>query len=324
MGKKIKEKESEETIMIDDMEDDVMAENSERILAAIDIGSNAVRLLIKKVRKEPDGQISSTKLLFVRYPLRLGFDVFGSGVVSAKKAKKLERLMKAYRQLMKVFDVDKYRACATSAIRDAKNGHTLIDDIQEETNIKIEIINGEQEAHLIYNNHFEQQEEKNENYLYVDVGGGSTEINLLSGGELVCSHSYNIGTVRMLQNQVDDTSLDNLACDMSNLRQKIEAYDPIHIIGSGGNINKLYRLCGKKNQNRSISVCDLQNIYENLGHLSVYERMETFKLKNDRADVIEPAAKIFLIIAKSIGAIDIRVPVIGLCDGLIDTMAGEE
>ena len=166
------------------------------VYAAIDIGSNAARLLIKSVDDSQEKCFKKEMLL--RVPLRLGFDVFAKGELSEKKAGKLKRLMKAFRQLMKIYDVDRYRACATSAMRDARNGSEVIREIKKSTGIAIEIIDGEEEARMVYNNHIECLEDRKGNYLYVDVGGGSTEVNLLTEGELVYSKSYNIGTVRIL------------------------------------------------------------------------------------------------------------------------------
>ena len=165
--------------------------------AAIDIGSNAVRLLIKEI-KEEQGKAHFSKVLMLRVPLRLGFDVFDIGKISEKKEKNMIRLMKAFRHLMKFYDVKHCRACATSAMRDAKNGMDIIKQIEKKTGEHIDIIDGQEEAHIVYDNHIEQLFASGQNYLYVDVGGGSTEINLISNGELKNSRSYNIGTVRML------------------------------------------------------------------------------------------------------------------------------
>lgn len=284
--------------------------------AAIDIGSNAARLLIKKV--ETDGTTPAfTKQLFLRVPLRLGFDVFRQGRVSDAKAKKMERLMKAYRQLMKIYDVDRYRACATSAMRDAANGPKLIESIFKDTGIQIEIIAGEEEAGIVYNNHVEQLEDRDGNYIYVDVGGGSTEINLLTNGELVCSRSYNVGTIRILNGGVDEAAWQRMRDELAELAAP---YEDVHIIGSGGNINKLYRLTGKKEKKRVLTIEELRGLYEVLNPLTPEQRMAEYKLKADRADVIVPAAEIFLTVAAAVRAKDIIVPVIGLCDGIIDTL----
>lgn len=285
--------------------------------AAIDIGSNAVRLLIKEI-KEEQGKAHFSKVLMLRVPLRLGFDVFDIGKISEKKEKNMIRLMKAFRHLMKIYDVKHCRACATSAMRDAKNGMDIIKQIEKKTGVHIDIIDGQEEAKIIYNNHVEHMEDQKGNYMYVDVGGGSTEINLLSEGQLVCSRSYNIGTVRMLNNAVKDSEWERLKNDLAELAK---SYPQTNIIGSGGNINKLYRLADKKNKKKmTMQVSVLQELHTRLKALSLEERMEQFGMKPDRADVIIPAGEIFLTIANIIGASYIHVPVIGLSDGIIDEL----
>lgn len=285
--------------------------------AAIDIGSNAVRLLIKEI-KEEQGKAHFSKVLMLRVPLRLGFDVFDIGKISEKKEKNMIRLMKAFRHLMKIYDVKHCRACATSAMRDAKNGMDIIKQIEKKTGVHIDIIDGQEEAKIIYNNHVEHMEDQKGNYMYVDVGGGSTEINLLSEGQLVCSRSYNIGTVRMLNNAVKNSEWERLKNDLAELAK---SYPQTNIIGSGGNINKLYRLADKKNKKKmTMQVSVLQELHTRLKALSLEERMEQFGMKPDRADVIIPAGEIFLTIASIIGASYIHVPVIGLSDGIIDEL----
>lgn len=285
--------------------------------AAIDIGSNAVRLLIKEI-KEEQGNAHFSKVLMLRVPLRLGFDVFDIGKISEKKEKNMIWLMKAFRHLMKIYDVKHCRACATSAMRDAKNGMDIIKQIEKKTGVHIDIIDGQEEAKIIYNNHVEHMEDQKGNYMYVDVGGGSTEINLLSEGQLVCSRSYNIGTVRMLNNAVKDSEWERLKNDLAELAK---SYPQTNIIGSGGNINKLYRLADKKNKKKmTMQVSVLQELHTRLKALSLEERMEQFGMKPDRADVIIPAGEIFLTIANIIGASYIHVPVIGLSDGIIDEL----
>ena len=284
----------------------------DNVFAAIDIGSNAVRLLIKK--SEDDGNLK--KLLLLRVPLRLGFDVFAKGKVSSKKAENLIRLMKAYRQLIKIYNVDRLRACATSAMRDAENGQELIKEIDDKTGIRIEIIPGEEEARIVYNNHVEYQGDRKGNFLYVDVGGGSTEVNFLSDGELKKSMSFNIGTVRLLTGKVKDNEWARLKDELTPIAEK---YHDIEIIGSGGNINKLYRLAKSKDEsNKSFGVDELSRIYHLLKPLSVEQRMKIYDLKPDRADVIIPASEIFLHIASIVDAKRIVVPVIGVADGIID------
>ena len=286
--------------------------------AAIDIGSNAVRLLIKSIDREAVQEKKIKKVMMLRVPLRLGFDVFSIGELSEKKADKLRRLMKAFRQLMKIYDVDDYRACATSAMRDARNGRTIIKKIEKDTGIRIEIIDGQEEARMIYNNHIECMEDRLGNYMYVDVGGGSTEINLLTNGELVWSASYNIGTVRMLSNAVKEGTWQQMEEELMKVTEGVAA---INIIGSGGNINKLFRLADKKDKKlQRLPVSSLQTVYDVLKPLTPEERVEAFSLKQDRADVIVPAAEIFLKIAEVVHAEYIYVPVIGLSDGIIDNL----
>lgn len=289
----------------------------DKTFAAIDIGSNAVRLLIKCV--DPLGDSPATalkKLMLLRVPLRLGFDVFAKGKVSPKRAENLLRLMKAYRQLMKIYEVDTYRACATSAMRDASNGPELLRKIKAETDIKIEIIAGEEEAAIVYANHAECTGDRTGNFLYVDVGGGSTEINLISEGKLVRSGSFNIGTVRILTDKVKPQEWTRLNDELTAMAS---SYTDINIIGSGGNINKLYKMASEKDVVRQqFSVKELARLYHLLKPLDVNQRMMRFALKPDRADVIIPAAEIFLNIASVIKAHYIMVPVIGVADGIID------
>lgn len=282
--------------------------------AAIDIGSNAVRLLIKQL--ESDDKPLFSKVLLLRVPLRLGFDVFASGRISEKKEKNMIRLMKAYKNLMKIYGVSAYRACATSAMRDAENGPDIIRAVEKKTGIKIEIIDGQEEARMIYNNHIEYMKGRKGNFMYVDVGGGSTEINLLAVGELVCSRSYNIGTVRLLNGAVSESEWQRLGKDMKDL---VLSYPGINIIGSGGNINKLIKLVkGRDSRHSRMTVASLHELYDRLKDMTVEERMEEYAMKPDRADVIVPAGKIFLTIADITGATYIYVPVIGLADGIID------
>ncbi len=289
----------------------------DKTFAAIDIGSNAVRLLIKCV--DPLGDSPATalkKLMLLRVPLRLGFDVFAKGKVSPKRAENLLRLMKAYKQLMKIYEVDTYRACATSAMRDASNGPELLRKIKAETDIKIEIIAGEEEAAIVYANHAECTGDRTGNFLYVDVGGGSTEINLISEGKLVRSGSFNIGTVRILTDKVKPQEWTRLNDELTAMASQ---YTDINIIGSGGNINKLYKMASEKDVMRQqFSVKELARLYHLLKPLDVNQRMMRFALKPDRADVIIPAAEIFLNIASVIKAHYIMVPVIGVADGIID------
>lgn len=297
--------------------------NNNNCYAAIDIGSNAIRLLIKKIRVNgKQGQKPLTKVLLLRIPLRLGFDVFACGEIPDIKVNKLVRAIKAFGQLMKVYEVSKFRACATSAMRDAKNGKAVIKKVFKHTGIKIEIIDGQEEAALVYNNHIECMEDRSGNYIYVDVGGGSTEVNLLNNGELVFSKSYNIGTVRILSRADKPETWQQLRNDMVYIAGK---YPDINIIGSGGNINKLYRLASTKDKQKlNMPVSSLEEIYKRLKFLTPEQRMDEFHLKADRADVIVPAAEVFLAIAESTSAKYVHVPVIGLADGIVDKLYAED
>lgn len=286
--------------------------------AAIDIGSNAVRLLIKSIDSEADDKEKFKKMQLMRVPLRLGFDIFKNGALSERKTEKLRRLMKAYRQIMKIYDVYDYRACATSAMRDAANGSEVIKKIYKETGLNIEIIDGKEEAHIVYSNHIECMADRTGAYIYVDVGGGSTEINFLMNGELQSSVSYNIGTVRLLTDKVKPAEWQRLETDLQAMMTKV---DHINIIGSGGNINKIYRMTAIKDKElQRMPIYSVQAIYDQLCPLTIEQRMERFALKADRADVIIPAAEIFLRIAHIVRAAYIHVPVIGLADGIIDEL----
>lgn len=287
-------------------------------LAAIDIGTNAVRLLIKSIDKDALPQKKLEKVNLFRVPLRLGFDVFSTGYISVNKVDKLCRLMKVYKNLMKIYDVTQFRACATSAMRDAENGQKIIEKIEKSTNIHIDIIPGKEEAKMIYKNHLEYLDDRIGNYMYVDVGGGSTEINVLTDGKLVSSASYDIGTIRMLSGVVDPAVLTRLKNDLKFIKLWLPNID---IIGSGGNITKLFRLSDCKDDSKHcLNVNSLRTIYETLKPLSIEERILQLGLKPDRADVIVPAAEIFLSIANLIGTSKIYVPVIGLADGIINDL----
>lgn len=295
-----------------------MTDIKEFNLAAIDVGSNAARLLIKTVSIDLDGRLSQRKALFLRVPLRLGMEVFKKGKISREKEEAFLRTMKAYRQLMKVFKVRDYRACATSAMRDAKNGRQVMDRVNEATGLGLKIISGDEESQIIYDIHLSQLQDDN-NYLYVDVGGGSTEVTFISQGQRVMSHSYNIGTVRMLSEAVKAEELQHVRNELGKVAA---GYGDITIIGSGGNINKLYRIAPKRDKTEGrLPVDTLVKLHDRLAKMSLQERMDVFNMKPDRADVIVPAAEIFMMVAQSVGAKAIKVPNVGLADGLINDMA---
>lgn len=297
-------------------------------LAAIDIGSNAARLLIKSVSRQDDGTLQFQKQQFVRFPLRLGLDVFTQGKISKEREEQFLRMIKAFRQLMIIYNVVDFRACATSALRDAKNGQKIIRHIKRVTGIDIEIISGDEEAQTIYDNHIEKllissasAGEGGKSFLYVDVGGGSTEVSFIANGELKASQSFNVGTLRMLSGTVSLDSVNEM-CD--KICSMITDQTEVSIIGSGGNINKLYRLVPKKAKLKDrITLSQLEKLYGQLSSLSVEERIREFDLRPDRADVIVPAARIFISIAHAINASDVLVPTIGLSDGIINKLAGQ-
>ena len=284
-------------------------------IAAIDIGSNGARLLIKSFDDNAPAASRIKKLLFVRIPLRLGKDVFALGKISKERQRMMMHMMKGFRQFMQLYNVEQFRACATSAMRDAENGKKVMRHIEKETGIKLEIIPGAEEAQLLCNNLVENTESGVGNFAYVDVGGGSTEISLLHDGVLAESHSFNIGTLRMLAGAVTPEER-NAMCRM--LEKYAEDFPGTKIIGSGGNINRLFRLAKIKGDSRSLPVATLKQLYAELAPLSLEERMEQFKLKDDRADVIIPAAEIFLLVARSLKCEDILVPNISLADSIVD------
>ncbi len=291
--------------------------------AGIDIGSNAVRLLIKCLNDESSEELLS-KVQLVRVPIRLGEDAFMKGRIGKKKSKKLISLMRAYKELMEIYDVSNYRACATSAMRDADNGLELVQAIEEEVGIKIEIISGREEAQLISQDLINGADIDSEaTFLYVDVGGGSTELNLVQHGELLQSNSFNIGTIRQLSGKVEQ---EEVRLFESYLAQIKESYGEVQVVGSGGNINKLLRLGAPAERAKvnSLKYANLQGVYDELVKYTSEERMIRFRLKPDRADVIIPAAEIFLLVGRIICCEKIIVPTKGLSDGIIESIYKEQ
>jgi exopolyphosphatase/guanosine-5'-triphosphate,3'-diphosphate pyrophosphatase len=286
-----------------------------KTLASIDIGSNGARLLIKKFDDEAVGLQRVKKLMFVRIPLRLGKDVFSLGKVSREREEMMMHMMKGYKQFMKLYQVDAYRACATAAMRDADNGMDILRKIQKRTGIELEIIKGADEALLLVNNLVEKTDSNEGNFAYVDVGGGSTEVSLIHDGNLVDSHSYNIGTLRLLSEKVKPETWKEMEADLQGYAN---GYSDIRIIGSGGNINKYYNLAKEQDARKRISVAELQRLYSELKPMTISERMEAYGLKDDRADVIVPAGKIFLDVAKQLNCSEILVPNISLADSIVD------
>jgi exopolyphosphatase/guanosine-5'-triphosphate,3'-diphosphate pyrophosphatase len=283
--------------------------------AAIDIGSNAIRLLIASILST-DGKTTFKKTSLIRVPLRLGDNAFIDHKISEKKSEELVKAMIAFKNLMDVYHVEDYMACATSALREAENGQALVQRIKEQAGINLEIVEGQKEANIIYSSHIEQAFDHDKNYLYIDVGGGSTELSLFSEGKPVASKSFDLGTIRILDHQDKEETWDDLKhwikTETKNCRNMIG-------IGTGGNINKLFRLAGEKD-GKPLSYLKLKAQYEHLNSYSLKERIFTLGLNQDRADVIIPACHIFLTVMKHAGIKQIHVPKVGMVDGIINLL----
>lgn len=282
-------------------------------LAAIDIGSNAARLLVTEVTDEGNNKPCFTKLSLVRVPLRLGFDVFETGKISDKKIELFLETMRGFLHISNAYEVKAMKACATSAMRDAANSKEIISLVKEATGIEIEVISGSFEASLVFENHIAENLDKEHSYLYIDVGGGSTELTFFCNNELIFKESFNIGTIRLLKNQVPDSSWDQMKGVVKN---KTKGFKTVVAIGSGGNINKVFSL-SKRKDGKPLSLDLLRDYYKELSNVSLHDRISIYKLKEDRADVIVPALKIYLTVMRWAGADEIYVPKIGLADGLI-------
>jgi exopolyphosphatase / guanosine-5'-triphosphate,3'-diphosphate pyrophosphatase len=282
-------------------------------LAAIDIGSNACRLLICEVTENAGRSADFIKLSLVRVPLRLGFDVFENQLISAHKKEQLIKTLHAYKLLIDVYEVHDYVACATAAMRDAKNSDEVIAAVKAQTGIDLKVITGGEEASLIYENHVAENMTTEESYLYIDVGGGSTELTFFSDGKLIFKESFNIGTIRLLKDQVKEKEWS----DIKNfIRSKTKGFHHVTCIGSGGNINKIFSL-SKRKEGKPLTLELLKNYYAELRSLSLSDRMHLYKLREDRADVIVPALLIYVNVMTWADAQEIFVPKIGLADGLI-------
>lgn len=296
-------------------------------LAAIDIGSNGARLLIKRFDDDGPEENRVRRVMYLRVPLRLGKDVFTLNKVSKERERMMLHMMKGYKHFMKLNNVEAYRACATSAMRDAENGRKVLKKIEKETGIRLDIISGDEEAKLLASNFFPLMSEgdyapetlpaidESLTYAYVDVGGGSTEVSLIQNRQLLVSHSYDCGTLRMLSGKVRKETLNELKADLAEYAKR---FGKICIIGSGGNINKLYKLARVKGDKKELQLKELESLYLQLKPLSIEERMATFGLKEDRADVIIPAAEIFLMVANGLKSDRILVPYISLADSIVD------
>lgn len=284
--------------------------------AAIDIGSNAVRLLISNIIEREGKPVKFKKNSLVRVPIRLGADVFVNQKISKENTQRMLDTMLAFKLLMKSHKVVKYKACATSAMRESTNGKKIVDAIAQQSGIKIDIIDGEEEAAIIAATDLNSYIDDSKTYLYVDVGGGSTEFTVIHQGVQVTSRSFKIGTVRLLNDMVSkETWLDLESWIKTNTNQ----YDMISVLGSGGNINKIFKISGKA-LGKPLSYFYLTSYYNTLQSYSYEERISELDLNQDRADVIIPAMRIYLSSMKWSGAKNIYVPKIGLADGIIKSI----
>lgn len=281
-------------------------------IAAIDIGSNAARLLINEV-KITNKQPEFIKLNLLRIPLRLGMDVFTRGEIGKEREKMVIDSMRIFSDLMKIYKVDHYRACATSAMRDATNGPEIIQQVKETSGINIEIISGDEEATLIYENHVAEGLDKDFAYLYIDVGGGSTELTFYENDKMVYEKSFNIGTIRLLNNLV---TADNWYEMKQEVKKNIISKKPIVAIGSGGNINKVFSM-SKTKDGKPMTLSHLKKVHKEFDELSVDERMTKHNLREDRADVLVHALKIYNNVMLWSDINRIFVPKISVADGLI-------
>jgi exopolyphosphatase/guanosine-5'-triphosphate,3'-diphosphate pyrophosphatase len=284
--------------------------------AAIDIGSNAMRLLVSNIIEEPGKETHFSKSSLVRVPIRLGQDAFTVGEISKDNIARMLDAMKAFNLLMKVHKVERYTACATSAMREAYNGQEVAELIKQEADIDIQIIDGRKEAAIIASTDLHYLLKSDQTYLYVDVGGGSTEFSLFSDGKMVISKSFKVGTVRLLNNMVSDIVWQEIE---KWIRLNTEGYDSVTLIGSGGNINKLFKMSGKM-QEKPLSYIYLNSQYTTLNSMSYEQRISELGLNPDRADVIIPALRVYLNAMKWSGSRSIYVPKIGLSDGIIKAM----
>jgi exopolyphosphatase/guanosine-5'-triphosphate,3'-diphosphate pyrophosphatase len=288
-------------------------------LAAIDIGSNAARLLISEVILH-NNKPQFNKLNLIRVPLRLGFDVFDKKEISPEKAMMIINTLQAYKYLINAYDVQHFKAAATSAMRDASNTDAVLNQVKEETGIDIEVISGDEEASLVYENHIAENLDKEHSYLYIDVGGGSTELTFFAENKLVFKESFDIGTIRILKNQVSEKKWDEMK---DFIKRETKGHDnDLIAIGSGGNINKVFSL-SKRKDGKPLTLELLKDYYKELSSFSIRDRIRIYNLKEDRADVIVPALQIYINVMRWANTEEIFVPKIGLADGLIQHLYEE-
>lgn len=289
------------------------------ILAAIDIGSNAARLLISETSVYRDGTVDYTKLNLLRIPLRLGFDVFDNGFISDEKKNQLIETLKAYKHLMNIYKVEAVKACATSAMRDASNAPQIIAEVKQITGLDIQVISGQEEANIIYETHIAENLTANQSYLYIDVGGGSTEVTLFSQNHTIFKESFNIGTIRILRDKVTEEQWEHMKW---YIKTHVKDYQPIEAIGTGGNINKIFSI-SKRKEGKPLPLELLKDYYKELSLTSIEDRKHLYQFRNDRADVIVPALQVYISVMRWANADEIYVPKIGLADGLVKMLYKE-
>jgi exopolyphosphatase/guanosine-5'-triphosphate,3'-diphosphate pyrophosphatase len=285
-------------------------------LAAIDIGSNAARLLITEVTTDEKNVPVFNKLNLFRVPLRLGFDVFEYGIISKQKTGMVIQTMKAFKHLANAYEVKHIKACATSAMRDAKNTQDIIRKVKLETDIAIEVISGDMEAGLVFENHIAETLDRDHSYMYIDVGGGSTELSFFSNGVLTFKESFNIGTIRLLKGMVPDKTWELMK---EIIKTVTKEQKEVMAIGSGGNINKVFSM-SKRKEGKPLTLELLKDYHRELSSVNLEDRMRLYNLRPDRADVIIPALQIYTNAMRWAGATEMYVPKIGLVDGLVQHM----
>ncbi len=286
---------------------------------AIDIGTNAARLLVGEV-ETLNGHSFVKKISYTRVPLRLGEEVFTDGKLSKKKTEDFVKTIQAFKLISEIFEVKKLRAVATSAMREASNAAKVIERIKQETGVEVEVISGDEEAELIFGTFFLLDIDKTMPFIVIDVGGGSTEVSVFEGGERVASHSFEIGTLRLLKDKVKKEQWAEIHDWLS---KHVDLKSPHQIYGTGGNINKVHKLLGAGHM-ESLSLKDLKNLKDELDGMSLDQRVDTFQLKPDRADVIVPALNIYIYILEELRSKRILVPKIGLSDGMVYQLYQQE
>jgi len=287
---------------------------------AVDIGSNAIRLLVATVVEQEGKDTLFKKTSLVRVPIRLGADVFLEGKISESNAIRMVDAMMAFKLLMKTHNINRFRACATSAMREASNGREIAEMIEMKSGLHINIIDGNDEAAIIASTDLKNLIQNDKAFLYVDVGGGSTEFTVFANGHIVASQSFKLGTVRLIENRVEDSMWEDVE---RWIKKETKDYHKISMIGSGGNINSIYKKSGKK-IGKPLSYFYLSSYYELIKSLSFEERITELDMNPDRADVVVPATRIYLSAMKWSKAKNVFVPKIGLSDGIIKSLYNEK